>query len=196
MDIGLRATVPGANGDLTGVAAILSLAHALAGAGGPPEGVRVILPSAGAEESHQEGMSAFAERHFPSLPTESTHVICLDTLGSPRLAVLEGEGMLRMEDYPEAVRDRVERCAEEAGVDLQRGLRFRSATDGLIALRAGYPCATIVSVDEFKLPTDYHWPTDTAERVDYARVADAARLCQRLVERLAPEREPAAAEQS
>ncbi|CAN5513830.1 hypothetical protein BH24ACT24_BH24ACT24_06850 [soil metagenome] len=83
MDIGLRATVPGANDNLTGVAAILSLAHALAGAGGPPEGVRVILPSAGAEESHQEGMSAFAERHFPSLPTESTHVIWLDTLGSP-----------------------------------------------------------------------------------------------------------------
>ena len=104
--------------------------------------------------------------------------------------------MLRMEDYPEAVRDLVERCAEEAGVDPQRGLRFRNPTDGLIALRAGYPCATIVSVDEFKLPTDYHWPTDTAERVHYARVAGAARLCQRLVERLAPERDAAAAEGS
>jgi len=189
----LRATVPGANDNLTGVAAVLSLAHAIAAAGGPPNGVRVILLSAGAEESHQEGMSAFAERHFPSPPTESTHVICLDTLGSPRLAALEGKGMLRMEDYPEAVRDLVERCAEEAGVDPQRGLRFRNPTDGLIALRAGYPCAAIVSVDEFKVPTDYHWPTDTA---DYARVADAARQCVRLVERLAPERDAAAAEGS
>ena len=186
VDIGLRATVPGANDNLTGVAAILSLAHALAAAGGPPPGVRVILLSAGAEESHQEGMNAFAERHFPSLPVESTHVFCLDTLGSPRLVVLEGEGMLRMEDYPVSIRDFVGRCAEEAGVDLQRGLRFRNATDGLVALRAGYRCATIVSVDEFKVPTDYHWPTDTADRVDYARVADGARLCLQLVRRLAP----------
>ena len=52
VDIGLRATVPGANDNLTGVAALLSLAHALAEAGGPPQGIRMILLSAGAEESH------------------------------------------------------------------------------------------------------------------------------------------------
>ncbi len=186
VDIGLRAVVPGANDNLSGVAALLSLAHALAGAGGPPPGLRVMLVSTGAEESHQEGMTAFAARHFSALPTEGTHVFCLDTVGSPRLAVLEGEGMLTMTDYPPAIRDLVARCAEEAEVDLQRGLRFRNATDGLVPLRAGYPCAAIASVDEFKVPTDYHWPTDTPERVDYARVADAARLCLALVRRLAP----------
>ena len=186
VDIGLRAVVPGANDNLTGVAVLLSLAHALATPGGPPAGLRVILLSAGAEESHQEGMTAFAARHFASLPADRTHVVCLDTLGSPRLAVLEGEGMLKMTDYPAATRDLLGGCAAEAGVDILRGLRFRNATDGLIALRAGYPCATLVSVDEFKVPTDYHWPTDTPDRVDYARVADAARLCLTLVRRLAP----------
>jgi len=186
VDIGLRAVVPGANDNLSGVAALLSLAHALAGAGGPPAGLRVVLLSAGAEESLQEGMTAFAERHFSSLPTDRTHVFCLDTVGSPRLAVLEGEGMLRMTDYPPAIRDLVGRCAEEAAVELLRGLRFRNSTDGLIALRAGYPCAALVSVDEFKVPTDYHWPTDTPDRVNYARVAEAARLCLALVRRLAP----------
>ena len=94
--------------------------------------------------------------------------------------------MLRMEDYPVSIRDFVGRCAEEAGVDLQRGLRFRNATDGLIALRAGYRCATIVSVDEFKVPTDYHWPTDTADRVDYGTVADMARLVRELLVRASP----------
>ena len=185
-DIGLRAVVPGANDNLTGVVTLLSLAHALAAAGGPPPGLCVILLSAGAEESHQEGMSAYAARHFESLPSERTHVICLDTLGSPRLAVLEGEGMLKMTDYPAATRDLLEQSAVEAGVDVVRGLRFRNATDGLIALRAGYPCAALVSVDRFNVPTDYHWPTDTPDRVDYARVADAARLCLELVRRLAP----------
>jgi hypothetical protein len=184
VDIGLRATVPGANDNLTGVAALLSVAHALADRGGPPQGLRVVLLSAGAEESHQEGMHAFAARHFPSLPPERTRVLCLDTLGSPYLALIEGEGMLRVKDYPEEVRRLVQSCADEVGVDLFRGLRFRNATDGVVALRAGYPCASLGSVDEFKVPTEYHWPTDTPDRVDYARVADGARLCLRLVDRL------------
>ena len=187
IDIGLRATVPGANDNLTGVAVLLSLARALSDRGGPPAGLRVVLLSAGAEESHQEGMHAFAARHFGALPRERTHVVCLDTLGSPRLALIEGEGMLRVEDYPEGVRELVQRCADEAGVHLHRGLRFRNATDGVVALRAGYPCASIGSVDEFKVPSEYHWPTDTPDRVDYSRVADAARLCLRLVDRLGEE---------
>jgi hypothetical protein len=187
IDIGLRATVPGANDNLTGVAVLLSLARALSDRGGPPAGLRVVLLSAGAEESHQEGMHAFAARHFGALPRDRTHVVCLDTLGSPRLALIEGEGMLRVEDYPEGVRELVQRCADEAGVHLHRGLRFRNATDGVVALRAGYPCASIGSVDEFKVPSEYHWPTDTPDRVDYSRVADAARLCLRLVDRLGEE---------
>ena len=184
IDIGLRATVPGANDNLTGVAVLLSLVRALQQAGGPPPGLRVLLLSAGAEESHQEGMRAFAARHFDSLPPERTHVICLDTLGSPRLALIEGEGMLKLKDYPSEVRNLLQHCAEEAGVELYRGLRFRNATDGVVALRAGYPCASLGSVDEYKVPTEYHWPTDTPDRVNYARVADAARLCLQLVERL------------
>ena len=196
IDIGLRATVPGANDNLSGVAALLSVAHALAAAGGPPPGLRVILLSAGAEESHQEGMHAFGARHFASLPADRTHILCLDTLGSPRLALIEGEGMLRVADYPAEVRELVQSCADEAGVALFRGLRFRNATDGIVALRAGYPSAAIGSVDEFKVPTGYHWPTDTPDRVDYARVADAARLCVRLVERLAPSSDAAPAHAS
>ena len=64
-------------------------------------------------------------------------MICLDTLGSPRLALIEGEAMLRVKDYPEEVRELVQRCADEAGVDFHRGLRFRHATDGVVALRPG-----------------------------------------------------------
>ena len=37
------------------------------------------------------------------------------------------------------------------------------------------------SVDDFKLPTNYHWPTDTPDNVDYGTVADCARLVHALV---------------
>ena len=143
--------MPGANDNLTGVATLAGLARRLADE--PVAGVRVLLVSTGSEESFMEGMQAFARRHFASLPTDRTHVICVDTVGSPELVMLEGEGMLRMHDYPAPFRELVAQCAARAGVHLRRGLRFRNATDALIARRAGYPTVMLGSVNQYKLPT-------------------------------------------
>jgi Iap family predicted aminopeptidase len=90
-----------------------------------------------------------------------------------------------MRDYPADFRALVASSASDVGVEMLRGLRLRNATDGVIALRAGYPSAMLGSVDEFKMPTDYHWPTDTPDRVRYSTVAAAAKVCRRLIERLA-----------
>jgi hypothetical protein len=182
-EIGSRSTVPGANDNLTGVATVLGLARTLRER--PVEGVRVLLVSTGSEESFMEGMQAFARRHFASLPVETTHVVCVDTVGSPELMQLEGEGMLVMRDYPEDFKDLVSAAAAEAGVPLRRGLRFRNATDGLIALKAGYPSVMLGSIDEFKAPSNYHWPTDTAENVDYDTVVGCIRVCDGTIRRLA-----------
>jgi hypothetical protein len=182
-EIGARGAVPGANDNLTGVATLIGLATELAER--PVEGLRVLLLSTGSEEGFMEGMQAFARRHFPSLPPARTHVVCVDTVGSPRLALIEGEGMLRMREYPDDFKALVADCARESGVELRRGLRFRNATDGLIALRAGYPSATIGSVTELKVPANYHWPTDTAENVDHDSVSDAVTLCTAIARRVA-----------
>ena len=183
-DIGSRATVPGANDNLTGVAVLLSLAHSLRDE--PVPGLRVILLSTGSEESFMEGMQAFGRRHFAALLRERTQVVCIDTVGSPRLLALEGEGMVWMNEYPKDMLRRVKEAARDLGIDLVPNLRLRNATDGLIALRAGYPTVTFGSVDEFKIPTNYHWPTDTADRVDYGTVADMARLARELIVRANP----------
>ena len=179
VDIGARKVVPGANDNLSGVAVLLSLARSLRDQ--PAGGIRVILLSTGSEESLMEGMQAFARRHFPALPTNSTRVVCVDTVGSPRLLALEGEGMVWMNEYPKDLLAEVAGHAGDLGIGLLGGLRLRNATDGLIALRAGYPTVTLGSVDEFKLPANYHWPTDTPDRVDYSTVADCARLVDRLI---------------
>ncbi|MDX6589860.1 MAG: hypothetical protein QOI84_1134, partial [Solirubrobacterales bacterium] len=89
-DIGSRKVVPGANDNGTAVVALLALARRFAAE--PPGGTRVILLSTGSEESFSEGMKAFGERHFPSLPKESTFFLCLESIGSPHLLVLRGEG--------------------------------------------------------------------------------------------------------
>lgn len=131
-----------------------------------------------------EGMQAYARRHFEDLPRDRTHVLCVDTVGSPELVMLEGEGMLRMNDYPEGFKALVAACADEAGVHLRRGLRFRNATDGLIALRAGYPTAMLGSVNRYKLPDNYHWPTDVPDNMDYSTTADAIKLCEAVIRKL------------
>ncbi|MBA2256680.1 MAG: M28 family peptidase [Thermoleophilaceae bacterium] len=182
LDIGLRGAVPGANDNLSGVAALLSVARALQA--DPVDGVRVILLSTGSEESFMEGMEAFARRHFDSLSRERTHVICLDTVGSPHLLLLEGEGMLGVREYSKDFLRLVHECADELGVFLWPNLRFRNATDGLTALRFGFPAAMIGSVDRYRFPTNYHWPTDTPENVHYRSVSDAARVCRAVIERL------------
>ena len=178
-DIGSSDVVPGANDNLSAVAVLVALAHELAER--PPEGVRVILLSTGSEESFMEGMQAFGRRHFPRLPRESTEFVCLECVGSPQLCVVEGEGMLRMRTYPESSREALARAGAAAGVELRRGLRTVAATDSLIALNAGYATCTLGGVDETKFPSNYHWPSDTPDNLDWSSVEGALAICDQYV---------------
>jgi hypothetical protein len=171
--------VPGANDNLSGVAALLEVARRLGedDAAPLPEGVRVVLLSAGAEEANQEGMLAYARRYFGAeLTPENASFLSLDTIGSPDLVLIEGEGFLRMYEYPSAMKERVAAAAREAGVVLRRGMRFTFATDGLVPLRRGFQAASIGSVTEHLVPSNYHWPTDTPDRVRYDTVAGAVEV--------------------
>ncbi len=181
-DIGLREVVPGANDNVTGVVTLLAVARALVER--PTAGVRVMLVSTGSEESILEGMQQFGRRHFSTLPTSDTFVLNVDTVGSPHLTVIRGEGMLRMYDYPRPALDLMDGLAEELGIWLFPNLRLRNATDSLVANKAGYQSACLGSVTDYKAPAHYHWRTDTPYNVDYDTLSDAVRLCEALVRRL------------
>jgi len=180
-DIGSRETVPGANDNATGVAVLIAIARALAER--PTKGVKVMLVST-SEEALCEGIQAFARRHFAELPHESTFFLSIDTVGSPHLLVLRGEGMIRMREYPARSLALLDGLADELGIDLFPNLRLRNATDGVYPLAAGYECASLCSCTDLKQPANYHWPTDVPENVDYATVADAVRLTEAVVRRL------------
>jgi peptidase M28-like protein len=183
VDIGSRPAVPGANDNLTGVGALIALARALQRE--PVRGLRVMLLSAGAEEALQEGIRGFARRYFPDLPHSSTFFLNLDTVGSGRLVLLEGEGPVRMRDYDPAFKDLVAGCAMAEGIPLLRGLRSRYSTDGAVPLSRGYPAATIVSVDHRKLIPNYHLDTDVPAHVDFRSAAMAIRLAEAVARSLA-----------
>jgi hypothetical protein len=182
-EIGSRKVVPGANDNGTAVVSLLALARRLAES--PVPGVRVILLSAGAEESFSEGMKAFGERHFADLPRESTFFLCLEATGSPHLLVLRGEGFLKMYDYPAAALELLDAAADELGIWLYPNLRLHNGTDGMEWLAAGYESAVIAGCDDLKQPSNYHWPNDLAENVDFGTVADAIKLSEAAIRRLA-----------
>ncbi|MEA2457496.1 MAG: hypothetical protein QOC95_468 [Thermoleophilaceae bacterium] len=182
-DIGRHASVPGANDNLSGVAALVALARGLRER--PIEGLRVMLVSCGSEEALQEGVRGFARRHFPSLPTERTWFLNLDQLGSPELVPLESEGSLVMRDYDRSFTDFVCDCAAEVGTPLRRGSRAWTSTDGCVPMIAGYPTATLVSLTPWKAIANYHWPTDVPENIDYDTLDQGIAVAERVARRLA-----------
>jgi len=181
-EIGLRDVVPGANDNGTAVVALLALAEQLLAE--PTDDLRVILLSVGSEESFSEGIKAFGERHFGELPRESTFFLCLETLGSPNLLVLRGEGFLKMREYPPRALALMDGLAEEHGIPLFPNLRLRNGTDGLEPLAAGYETAVLASCTDLKQPANYHWWHDLAENVDFDTVAAGIRLAETAIRRL------------
>ena len=179
--IGAGEVVPGANDNGTGCIAQLAIARALAER--PPENTRVLFLST-SEEALCEGMGLFMERHAAELPADRTFFLCLETVGSPNLLVLRGEGMLNLREYPAASLELLDSTAEELGIDLFPNLRLRNATDGIFPLAAGYQCVSVASCNQWKNPSNYHWKTDTPDRVDYGTVADAIRLSEAVIRKL------------
>jgi hypothetical protein len=179
--IGAGEVVPGANDNGTGCIAQIALARALSEQA--LENTRVLFVST-SEEALCEGMGLFMERHAAELPRDRTFFLCLDTIGSPNLLVLRGEGMLKLREYPPEALGLLDSTAEELGIDLVPNLRLRNATDGIFPLAAGYQCVSVASCNEWKNPSNYHWKTDTPDRIDYGTVADAIRLSEAVIRKL------------
>jgi hypothetical protein len=176
--------VPGANDNLSGVSVLVALAERLRTE--PISGLRVMLVSCGAEEVIQGGINSFAKRHFPTLPQDRTWFLALDTVGSPILAMCEGEGPVVMEDYYDRrFRDLIARVADSSGAPLRRGMRARNSTDAVIPSHARYPTALLVSIDRHKALSNYHLPTDTPENIDYRTVAHALHVTEAVARELA-----------
>jgi hypothetical protein len=169
-DIARSPVSPGANDNLTSVAALLTLAQRRY------EGVRVLLVSTGSEESMSEGMQAWGRRHFPELPPERTTFVALEMLGSGNLTIAEAEGFLVHHTYTAEVKDELERCAREIDVPAQRDLVNAFASDGQIALHAGYPTALLGALDDYYLPANYHKPWDLPDNVDYECLENGIRV--------------------
>lgn len=181
-DVRRGATVPGASDNATGVAALLALAGRLAAR--PLDGVETILLAPGCEEPGMGGMAAFLAQHGGTLDRDTTFVLGLDTLGAGRPIVARSEGVLLTHRYAADDLDLVDAAARAAGLEPPRRWRIGAYTDPILARFAGLRTVSLLSVADDGRYTDYHLPTDTADRVAWDSVARCLELAEAIAREL------------
>jgi len=172
----LSETVPGASDNATGVAGVLELARRFAEE--PLEDTQVIVLCPSGEEVGLAGMYAWlrVSKEGPFLkgltPFTNALVLGLDTLGAGEPVVARGESFTGR--YPDEdlalVDDEVPRVVLGAG------------TDPIAARHAGLPAVSILSWTDGGF-TNYHRPTDTADRVSWESVERCLALAERTIRR-------------
>jgi hypothetical protein len=174
----LSPTVPGANDNATGVAAVLELVRRLKER--PLPGVDVVIVSPGGEEAGSVGMRAWMRGPGRSLDRQSTLVVNLDAIGSGgHLIVSRREGLtawFRRDDI-----DLTQRGARVAGLAAPRVVTFPNVTDAFVARRAGLRAVSILSYDNGWI-SNLHQPSDIAANVDLSTVDQAIALTEGTVE--------------
>ena len=172
-DVARSPTVPGANDNATGVAALLALAD------DPPPGARLIVAAVGCEESGMGGMRAFLREH--DLDPATTLVLSLDTLGCGTPIVLSGEGTIREHRYDPALLDLVDCAADRAGLERPPRWRIGGWTDPILARFRGLPAISLLSMGPGHF-THYHHPSDVPENVDFDCVERCLALARAVAE--------------
>jgi hypothetical protein len=165
--------VPGASDNATGVAAVLALAERFAAE--PLAHTDVLVLLAGCEESGMGGMAEWLRTDGARLDRSTTLVLGLDTLGAGEPAAVGAEGPFRPERYREPDLAWADRGAARAGMGRPRRMHLGAWTDPILAVHAGLPTVSLVSVNGSAF-TDYHLPTDTADRVDWSSVSACIQL--------------------
>ncbi|HEX8120832.1 MAG TPA: M28 family peptidase [Solirubrobacteraceae bacterium] len=169
LDTATSPTVPGANDNASGVAAVLEVVRRVVA--DPLEDTELLAVFPGAEEAGMGGMRAVVER--AAWDPATTFVLGLDTVGSGTPILAEKEGALLPHAYREEDLERVERAAPGIG-----RWRIAAYTDPVIARWKGIPSASILSVSpEHGFYTRYHRMDDVPEHVDLGcveRCADVA----------------------
>jgi Zn-dependent M28 family amino/carboxypeptidase len=193
VDIATNRTVPGANDNATGVAALLALARGFAA--DPLPHTEIILLATGCEESGMGGMAAWLRRWKGSEPRRwkgsdpagrpvTPFVLSLDTLGSGTPIVCEAEATLFPHAYRPEDLDLANAGARRAGVEAPERWRVGAWTDAVLARFAGLPALSLLSVGPDGVYTNWHLPTDTPDRVDFGCLEHCTRIARGIAEEI------------
>lgn len=170
----------GANDNASGAALVLALAESAATAPLPDIELRFLFT--GCEEVGAHGMAAFVNKYRQSL--RNAVVLVLDNIGgretTPRYYT--SETLLRLLRTPQALVSTAAAIAERLpACDARPFAQHGAYTDAAPALIAGIPAMAIVSHSADGWIPDWHQPSDTSDRVDWAALAKARSFIEQLV---------------
>ncbi|GAB6064741.1 M20/M25/M40 family metallo-hydrolase [Deferrisoma palaeochoriense] len=170
---------PGADDNASGVAALLELARAVAGA--RPARTVVFVAFAG-EEAGRLGSKHFVAQGRPVPPDRTLAMVNLDTvgrLGDGKLLVL-GTGTAR--EWVHIANG----AGYVTGVRVEPVARDVGGSDQVSFVEAGVPAVQLFTGPH----ADYHRPTDTPDKLDYTGLVRVVEVAREFVAYLADRREP------
>ncbi len=165
---------PGANDNLSGVAAAVQTAARLWN--DPPANTEVRLVITSAEEAGMLGARHYYRKHRRELHERETGVLNYDTLGTKNVRFIVQSGGFTAVRYENVLTAAAQKLSEEdpAFTDISSGRHHVGDFDSVWFHRGGLPALTIASYDDEGLMPWIHTPQDTADAVDLERVERAA----------------------
>ncbi len=175
--------VPGANDDLTGVAALPLLAARL----GPRKrkDVELVFAVTGCEEASMGGADALARDKAGAWDKTRTVFLALDSLTNGELRFLEAEGDVIAYPIPGWLQQTFRRVAEsEPRFAKVKGHRTPvGGTDAAAFLARGWDAGSLLCIDPaLGAPRHYHTPSDTPENLELEPFFEAVEFVEKLVE--------------
>ncbi|MBW2701621.1 MAG: M28 family peptidase [Deltaproteobacteria bacterium] len=190
IDVVLRnRIVPGANDDLSGVAALLVLARRLLVQRDPR--VEYVFVATGCEEASLGGADALARDMAGPWDKHRTVVLGLDGLAGGDLRFVETEGEITRAHIPAWLKQVCqETTASEARFEEVTGYAIPVGGSDMEAfLFHGWEAVALVCVDPtIGAPHHYHQPSDTPENLDVDKVLFSTDYAHKLIESIITQR--------
>ncbi len=177
--------VPGANDDLSGVAALVALAQRLGPA--KPANVELDFVVTGCEETSLGGADALVRSKQGVWDRTKTVFLGLDGLTNGELKFLEPEGEVVAVSVPRWLRALVEETAvsESRFAEVEPFQPPVGGSDIAAVLARGWDGVCLACVDmERGSPRHYHAPTDTPENLEYDQLMFSIDFAERLARKI------------
>ena len=175
-----REIVPGANDNLSGVAALPVLAARLAESKRPD--VELVFVVSGCEEASLGGADALAKAMASRWDRERTVILGLDSLANGDLVYLHPEGEVVPTPVPTWLIGAVEEVAVASGVTVGSYQPPVGGSDVAAFMANGYDGLCLVGIDpELGAPRHNHLPTDVPENLDMNALMSAIDFAEQLV---------------
>lgn len=172
---------PGANDNLSGVAAATAAASRLWRR--MPENAEVRLVITSAEEAGMLGSQHYLNVHRDELKARNLYLINIDTVGCKNLSFVTQSGGFTPVNYQNVLTDTASklRRINQDFANITATHHHVGDFDSVWFARAGLPSVTIASYNDHGHMTGIHTPEDTAEKIDTNTMALATRFAEAIV---------------